>query len=158
MSDRNDGQSAAANAQIEGEIGIERTVAEVFDFVADERNEPRFNPQMTSVEKLTGGEIGLGTQFRAEVLSGGRPLSMIIEFTDFDRPRRLGSRTTMSGMVILGELTFVEDGDATRMRWAWNMQPTGALRLLKPLIVLMGRRQEREIWTSLKQCLEAEGS
>ena len=67
----------------------------------------------------------------------------------------LRSRTTMAAWMILGELTFEGLGDATRMRWAWDMQPTGALRLLKPLIVFMGRRQERSIWTSLKRCLEA---
>ena len=101
------------------------------------------------------GGIGLGTQFRAEVVSGGKPLSMVIEFISFERPHRLGSRTTMPGMVILGELTFEAVGDATRMHWAWDIRPTGAMRLLKPLITLMGRRQEREIWTSLKRCLEA---
>jgi len=141
-------------AQIEGEIVIDRPVAEVFDFVADERNEPRYNPQMVGVEQLSEGEIGLGTQFRAEVRSGGRLLPMVIEFTTYDRPARLGSRARMSGMVILGELTFEAVGDATRMRWSWNLQPSGALRLLTPLIVLLGRRQERDIWTSLKRCLE----
>ena len=30
--------------RIEGEIVIKRPVEEVFDFVADERNEPRYNP------------------------------------------------------------------------------------------------------------------
>jgi hypothetical protein len=142
-------------SRIEGDIMIERPVGEVFDFVADEHNEPRFNPQMTSVEQLSEGDVGLGTRFKAEVMSGGRPLSMVIEFTQFDRPARLGSRTTMPGMVILGELTFDGVGDATRMRWAWDMQPAGAMRLLKPMIVVMGRRQERDIWTSLKRYLEA---
>jgi hypothetical protein len=31
-------------ADINGEIIIHRPVEEVFDFVADERNEPRYNP------------------------------------------------------------------------------------------------------------------
>lgn len=142
-------------AQIEGDIVIGRPVDEVFDFVADECNEPRFNPQMTSVEQLSDGDIGLGTQFRAHVMSGGRRLSMVIEFTEFDRPVRLGSRTTMSGMEILGQLSFVAEGDATRMRWEWAMNPAGALRLLKPVIVAVGKRQERAIWTSLKRHLES---
>jgi hypothetical protein len=142
-------------AQIEGEIVIDRPVDEVFDFVADERNEPRYNPQMTSVEQLSEGEIGLGTQFRAQVVSGGRPPPLVIEFTTFERPVRLGSRSTMSGMVIMGELTFDGVGDTTRMRWSWDLKPSGALRLITPLAVWMGRRQERDIWTSLKRCLEA---
>ena len=53
-------------AHIEGDIVIERPVDEVFDFVADERNEPRYNPRMLSAEKVTDGPIGEGTQFRAE--------------------------------------------------------------------------------------------
>lgn len=145
-------------AQIEGEIVIQRPIGEVFDFVADERNEPRYNPQMTSVEQLSEGEIRLGTQFRAEVVSGGRPLPMVIEFTTFERPVRLGSRATMSGMVILGELTFEAVGETTRMRWSWDLKPSGALWLLTSLIAFMGKRQERDIWTSLKRCLEALGA
>ena len=32
--------------RIEGQIVIDRPVEEVFDFVADETNEPRYNPRM----------------------------------------------------------------------------------------------------------------
>ena len=42
----------------------------VFDFVADERNEPRFNPQMLRAEQLSPGPIGLGTRFRARSPAG----------------------------------------------------------------------------------------
>ena len=38
---------------IDGEIVIERPVGDVFDFVADERNEPRFNSRMSRVELAT---------------------------------------------------------------------------------------------------------
>ena len=43
---------------IEGEISIARPPEVVFDFVADERNEPRVNPQMLRAEKLSPGLIG----------------------------------------------------------------------------------------------------
>jgi len=46
-------------AQIEGEILIERPVEAVFDFVADSRNEPSFNPAMAGVELLTPLPIGV---------------------------------------------------------------------------------------------------
>jgi hypothetical protein len=44
-------------SSIHGEIVIDRPVAEVFDFVADERNEPAYNPAMVGVEKLTDGHL-----------------------------------------------------------------------------------------------------
>ena len=75
---------------IEGEITIARPPEAVFDFVADERNEPRVNP-------VPGG---------------------------------------------------------TRMRWQWELAPRGLLRLLTPLVVRVGRRQEEAIWAGLKRCLE----
>src|SRR5674476_1506289 len=83
---------------IEGEIIIAGPPEIVFDFVADERNEPRFNPQMLRAEQITPGPIGLGTRFRAETASRGRTIEMVIEFTTFERPRRLASSTRMSGM------------------------------------------------------------
>ena len=82
--------------QIKGEVIINRPAEAVFDFVADERNEPRFNTHMRLVEKTTEGPIGVGTRFRAEIVSMGRPMEMLIEFTEYDRPRLLGSVTNMA--------------------------------------------------------------
>ena len=50
--------------RIEGQIDIGRPVEEVFDFAADERNEPRYNPKIHQVEKVTEGPIGVGTGIR----------------------------------------------------------------------------------------------
>jgi hypothetical protein len=53
--------------RVEGEIIIHRPVEEVFDFVADERNEPRYNPRMLDVQLICDAPIGVGTRFRAEL-------------------------------------------------------------------------------------------
>jgi hypothetical protein len=138
-----------------GEILIERRVEDVFDFVADECNEPRYNTQMTLAEQVSDGPVGLGSRFRAVVRSGGRPVPMEIELAAFERPSRLGSRATMPGMVTDGELTFEDAGGSTLMRWRWDVQPEGALRLLAPLVWWIGDRQERRVWSGLKSCMES---
>ena len=142
---------------IDGEIIINRPAEVVFDFVADERNEPRFNPRMARVELVSPGPIGAGSRFHAEMTTMGRTTPMSIEFTGYDRPRRLASRTSMSTMDIDGELTFETVPAGTRMRWSWTLTPRGAMRLLGPVVARTGRRQEREIWTSLKRLLEQDG-
>jgi hypothetical protein len=139
---------------IKGGIVIDRAVEDVFDYVADERNEPTYNAQMRLAEKVSDGPIGVGTQYRAEVVSGGRPVSMVIECTEFERPRRLASLTTMSSMDIAYTLIFESVREGTRMRWAGEIQPHGVLKLLGPLVAWMGRRQELRIWTGLKALLE----
>ncbi len=141
-------------ARVSGEILIERPVEEVFDFVADQRNEPIYNPRMLHSEKITDGPVGVGTRFRATTQSGRREIEMLIEVTEYQRPSRFGSRTTMSTAEVDGGLTFEPVDGATRMSWSWDVRPRGSLRILAPLVARLGRRQEQTIWTALKDQLE----
>lgn len=140
---------------IHGEIVIHRPPEEVFDVVADTSKEPEYNPRMHRAEKITTGPIGVGTRFHAETASMGRPVDMVIEITEYHRPRSLASTTHMSSMDLHGTLTFDPVPEGTSMRWSWNLQPDGFFRLLSPLVALIGRRQEQSIWAGLKHHLES---
>jgi Polyketide cyclase / dehydrase and lipid transport len=140
--------------RIEGAIAINRPVGEVFDFVADERNEPRYNPRILRVEQLTPGPMGRGTRFRAETRAMGRRTAIAIRYTDFERPWRLASAIQMSAADISGTLTFEPVAGGTRMRWSWDLRPRGWYRLLTPLIARLGRRLEQATWAGLKRFLE----
>jgi hypothetical protein len=87
----------------------------VFDFVSDERNEASFNPDMTSVTMTTPPPIGV---------------AMTVEFTDFERPTRLGSKSTTSRVTFVGSLFFMPEGEGTWMKWDWHVRPSGLLRFL----------------------------
>ncbi len=141
-------------ATIHGEIVIGRPVAEVFDYVADQSNEPEYNPQMVLAEKITAGPVGKGTRFRSAVAVRGHPAVMLIECTEYDRPSLLASTTTMRQADISYTLRFEPAAGGTRMRWSGQVRPKGALRLLGPVIRWQGNRQERRIWASLKEHLE----
>ncbi len=141
-------------ANVEGEIRIGRPVEVVFDFVADQRNEPLYNPDMVRVEKDTAGPIGKGTRFKSAVRSAGRTAEMLIEVTAYERPTLLVSTTTMRQLDIEYTLRFDPVADGTRMRWSGQVQPKGAFKLLGPLVTWIGNRQEQRIWASLKGHLE----
>jgi uncharacterized protein YndB with AHSA1/START domain len=142
-------------ARIEGEILIDRPVDVVFDYVADQSNEPQYNPQMVRAEKITAGPVGKGTRFRSAVASRGRTAEMLIECTGYERPRLLASTTTMAQADISYTLTFEPAAAGTRMRWSGRVRPKGAFRLLGPVITWLGIRQEQRIWASLTNHLEA---
>jgi uncharacterized protein YndB with AHSA1/START domain len=143
--------------KIAGEITIRRPVEEVFDYVADQTNEPRYNPAMVRAEKATLGSIGCGTRFNSAVAAAGHPLEMVIEYTGYDRPKLLASTTTMKQADIEYTLRFEPAAAGTRMRWSGQVRPKGALRLLGPLVAWKGRAQEQRIWESLKRHLESPG-
>jgi uncharacterized protein YndB with AHSA1/START domain len=151
----------ASTARVEGEIVIRRPVEEVFDYVADERHEPNFNTRMSRVELLTPEPIGLGSRFGVEMTMMRRVFDMTVEFTAFERPRLLGStsRSLPRGgkgrpLLTAGSLTFDPVPEGTRMRWSWEVETPGAMKLLAPLVAGMGRRQERRVWSGLKRLLE----
>jgi uncharacterized protein YndB with AHSA1/START domain len=141
---------------VEGEIVIKRPIEEVFDFVADERNEPQYNPRMSVAEKVTDGPVGIGTKFHSVMSSRGGPAEMTIEFTQFDRPHRIVETIQVSNvMVIDGELRFEPVTEGTKMTWLWELHPRGVYKLLGPIIRRTGERQELTVWTGLKELLES---
>jgi hypothetical protein len=143
--------------RIQGATIVERSVEEVFDFVADELNETMYNPLMVHAEKTTPGPIGVGTRWSATILARGRPLDMDIEVTEYDRPHRLGSLTRTSAADVDGLLVFEPDPAGTRLAWSWELRPKGALRLVGPLLGV-GRQQEAELWADLKAYLESKAA
>ena len=148
----------ATRASIEGDIEIAQPPETVFDIVADERNEPRYNPRLREVEKLTVGPIGRGTRFRVRTARRRGGAEMIIEYTEFDPPHRLASLTSLGPMEIGYSLIFEPTALGTRMHWSGELRPHGPLTLLKPALNWIGRRQERAIWNSLKRYLESSGA
>lgn len=142
-------------AKVTGEILIERPVDVVLAVVADERNEPMYNPALLRADLLTEEPVGVGSRFTAVHSSGRGPIEMTVEITQYDPPRRIASVTTASWAEIRGAVTFEPVGEATRMRWAWDVRPKGLAKVLTPLVGAVGRRQERACWQGLKKYLEA---
>lgn len=66
-------------ARVTGEIIIHRAVEYVFDFVADERNEPLYNARMVDAELIFDEPIGLGSRFHAELKTRAQTMPMTIE-------------------------------------------------------------------------------
>jgi uncharacterized protein YndB with AHSA1/START domain len=144
-------------SRIAGEILIERPVEEVFDYVVDERNEPTYNRKMVRSQKLTEGPIGAGTRFAATMGGGRREIEMLVEYREVDRPRAIESISTFGAMTAQGTLRFEAVDGATRLSWDWELEPSGVVRFLSPVVALVGRRDERTVWSELKRVLEADG-
>lgn len=142
--------------RINDSLVIERPLEEVFDYAADQRNEPSYNPAMIRCEKVTPGPIGVGTRFDSALRRRGGEMAMSSEVISYDRPRAVTTRTTMPGAVVTGTLSFTTvSTTSTRMSWDWQLHPTGWLRLVAPLAAPIGRRFERRIWTGLRDRLES---
>jgi len=80
---------------------------------------------------------------------------MRIECTACQRHALLASVTSMRQAEFRVTLTFAPVPAGTRMHWSEQVRLRGALHLLAPLVIWLGRRQEQAIWTSMKRQLES---
>lgn len=141
--------------RITGHVTIAAPVEAVFDMVADERNEPRYNPRIARAS-LEGHEpIGAGSRFVVEPSGTGARGRMAMTILEHDRPHLLHNAVTSSFMQVDGVLRFEERGDATLLSWDLEMELVGRWRALTPLLRLVGPRWERRNWVSLKHLMES---
>jgi len=140
---------------IEREIVINRPVDEVFDFLADGRNEPQYNPNMLRAEQTSAGPVGPGTQFRTEVTNNSRSMEMIYEFTVYERPQRLVGRTIKGPIDVQSTETFDSVPGGTHFRWVMELEARGIFKLMSPLVARRMGRNLDTLLANIKRLLEA---
>ena len=129
-----------------------REPEEVFDFLADLRNERSWNPRVVAIDKTSSGPIGQGTTFRGRYRGLG-PLET--ELTEYDRPRRLAFRSRGPRMAITGAFSLRRAGDGTEVELTAVFEPQGLLRLLSPLLALVMGKQNEAATIRLTRALAA---
>jgi hypothetical protein len=100
----------SAKAQVS--VLIDRPVAKVFHFYADEhvRNHPRWNPDL-KLEQVSDGPIGVGTVIRRRNSLSGTPVEGTMEIVEFERNRVMRAVIHDGDTEILGWSTFEADSD-----------------------------------------------
>lgn len=142
-------------ADVFGEIVVRRPVDRVFDFYADARNEPSYDPWVAAAEKATWGPVGVGTRWRSTVTTArGHSHWKAIEVTGYDRPSRVAQRIYLASMHLDGAVTFTAIPQGTLVTWRWDVHPHGSLRFARPVLAGLVRRSESSSWNSLKHLLE----
>jgi hypothetical protein len=80
--------------RIAGFTRFDRPVDEVFDFLADPRTEPRYDPLVLQAWKTIPGPIGPGTRFGQRARSFGRVGTVDIGLVGYRRPSTWARRPT----------------------------------------------------------------
>ncbi|KGN42038.1 hypothetical protein N801_03210 [Knoellia aerolata DSM 18566] len=134
---------------------IAAPVGEVFDMVADERNEPRYNPRIVRAEMVGEGPVGLGSRFVAAPRGMGAKGEMTMELVEYDRPHHVRTEVRSPYLQVEGTVTCAQTDGGTRLRWDWDMRLLGPMRVLSPVLAVIGPRWERRNWMGLKEYMES---
>lgn len=115
--------------EFENTIRINRPITEVFAFLSDFENIPKWNYYVLEVRKLSRGPIGIGTIYHQVRKTDEQDLRI----TELDRNRRVTVATSPQSSPRL-EMTFTlyDEGGTTRIRDEWKLD-TGLPALLERL-------------------------
>lgn len=75
--------------QFEGTAEIDRPIAEVFAFLADGTNDPKFSPRVLHIEKKTDGPTGVDTVYASTVKDAGLKSTREFRITEFVEPTKI---------------------------------------------------------------------
>ena len=135
---------------------VKRPVTEVFAFVAEMENEAKWHTDVLEAERLTDGEVGRGTryrvQFRPQPMS---PSEGTVTIVDFESGRRIVSQAEMGDMKPTVTHEFEETTGGTRVTRRIQIETSGPMTLMSPMMRMMVRRSNVRFIDNLKRLLEA---
>jgi uncharacterized membrane protein len=136
---------------------VERPIEEVYAYLVDATNEPRWHADLASVEKLTDGPTGVGTRYRVIYEAGpAAPPPAVIEVTQLQPERRIETQSSGGKLESTTVDELEPDGTRTRVTRSVQIQPQSLP--MKVMGVFMGpvvARRTRESMANLKTVVEA---
>ena len=121
----------------------------VFDMLADLRNDRQWNSRVSRAELRSPEPIEVGSRFA--IVNGGTAYDVTI--TTYDRPSRLVFEASGKPDLTI-ECTLTPTGEGTELKSDFDFRPRGALRVLFPLLAPVIRRDVPKQYASLKALCE----
>jgi uncharacterized membrane protein len=119
--------------QAEHSVTVERPIAEVFAFLADAENDPRWRSGVLDIARVEGD--GVGARYRQGVKGPmGRRVPADFEITEYAPSRTIGFRATAGPVRPEGRYELEPAGDGTRVRFSLACTPRGLARLITPMV------------------------
>jgi carbon monoxide dehydrogenase subunit G len=144
--------------RLEATILINRPAEDVFAFLNNPDNHPKFVPGMLEFKKTSPGPLDrVGATIRGVRRFLGRRMELPYEITEYEPGNRLGMKGAMGPIAFRDGYILDPAGDRTRVKF-W-LEPTlkGLMKLAQPFVVWQGKIHAHETLTNLKRALEKAG-
>jgi len=142
--------------EVTSSIEIDRPAAEVFEFVADMANNPRWQKGQVRCDWTSEPPIGLGSTYDQEARFLGKSIVSTFEVVEYTHGHHIRIVTTGGTMEIDVTRTVESlDDDRCVVGAIVRGAPPKAMKLLGPLLPKMVRSSVKRDYQNLKTLLEA---
>ena len=133
---------------------IARPPAEIFAFITDFSNAPRWRHLVRRMEVIGNGPVRQGTQVAVTLDAMGKELQVVSEVFAFEPPRRIGQRNVANGVAGTFEYLLEPTARGTHVTFTFDVRPYGWMWLLLPLLIRSNRARYREQLSTLERAME----
>ena len=143
--------------RFEATVVVDRPIEEVFAFLADGENDPKFSPRVLEIAKTTDGPPGVGTVYASTVKDAGMKTQREFKLTEFEAPTRIRWAEVSKNLVTAAEggYDLAPEGSATRVTIHNVLEGHGAGKLIAPLAVRQARKGADDFGRAIKAAVEA---
>jgi uncharacterized protein YndB with AHSA1/START domain len=144
--------------QFEVTTEIDRPIEEVFAFLADGENDPKFSPRVQEMAKVTEGPTGVGTVYRSTVKDAGVTTRREFRITEFEPPTRIRWTETSENLLTAEEggydLEPAGEG-TTRVRLFNSLTGHGVGKMIAGVALNAARKDADDFGLRIKQAVES---
>lgn len=141
--------------RLESTILINKPAEDIFTFLNNPENHPKFVPGMLEFKKISPGpfeQVGTSVQGVRQFL--GQKMELPYEITEFQRGNKLGMKGAIGPIKFKDGYVLESMGPNTRVKFWLEFTLTGLMKFTQPLFAIVGKAHANETLTNLKRALE----
>jgi uncharacterized protein YndB with AHSA1/START domain len=138
-------------------VVIDRPIDDVFAFLADGENDPKFSPRVLQIAKTTDGPPAVGTVYASTVKDAGMKTKREFKLTEFEPPTRIRWAEDSKNLVTApeGGYDLAPEGEGTRVTVYNVLEGHGLGKLIAPLALRSARKGADDFGKAIKAAVEA---
>lgn len=138
-------------------VDIDRPAADVFAYVSDFENNPKWQGGMKSAKWTSEGPLGVGSTYDQIATMLGKTIVTSFKVTAFEPGSSVTIESTSGSFPITVTRSVEATGEGS-CRASANVygEPGGFFKLMRPLMRSMVEGSVRKDWANLKELLEGE--
>jgi uncharacterized protein YndB with AHSA1/START domain len=135
---------------------IDRPIEEVFAFLADGTNDPKFSPRVVEIAKTTDGSTGVGTVYASTVKDAGVKTKREFRITEFESPTRIRWTEQSKNLITVpeGGYDLATEGSGTRVTLFNTFEGHGLGKLIAPMALRGARKGADDFGKAIKAAVE----
>ena len=136
-------------------ITINRPINEVFAYVSNMENGPKWQPELLEVQRITNGPLKIGTQFTSARRIMGQKMETTIEFAAYE-PNSKYIIKSIAGPLPFEQSTLFEPiAEGTKLTTTIELHPSRDMAQAEPMLAESLRQEMETDFDGLKKLLES---